>query len=63
MAIKSDLRKQRGQEIGFRTESIFPFACFGDGCDFDEKSTIIDRVASIIIFPNRARLLLLLSKV
>lgn len=57
------MKPHKIQEIGFRTESIFPFVCFGDGCDFDEKSTIINRVASIIIFPNMARLLLLLSKV
>ena len=31
-------------------ESIFPFVCFGDGCDFDEKSAIIDRVVTIAMF-------------
>lgn len=40
--------------IGFRTamltESIFPFVCFGDGCDFDEKSSILDRVVTIAMF-------------
>lgn len=29
------------------TEKIFPFVCFGDGCDFDETSTIRDRVVTI----------------
>lgn len=40
--------------IGFRTamkgESIFPFVCFGDGCDFDESSSILDRVVTIAQF-------------
>ncbi len=40
--------------IGFRTallnESIFPFVCFGDGCDFSDDSSIIDRVATIAMF-------------
>lgn len=40
--------------IGFRAamlnESIFPFICFGDGCDFHESSTIIDRVVTIAMF-------------
>ncbi len=34
--------------IGFRTamktEAIFPFVCFGDGCDFADDSSILDRV-------------------
>ncbi len=40
--------------IGFRTalmhESIFPFVCFGDGCDFAEGSSILDRVITIAMF-------------
>jgi len=40
--------------IGFRTamlsESIFPFVCFGDGCDFAPESSIIDRVVTIAMF-------------
>jgi type II restriction enzyme len=40
--------------IGFRAallnESIFPFVCFGDGCDFDDGSSIIDRVVTIAMF-------------
>lgn len=40
--------------IGFRTalksKSIFPFVCFGDGCDFAEGSTILDRVITIAQF-------------
>lgn len=40
--------------IGFRTamlnESIFPFICFGDGCDFASDSSILDRVSTISMF-------------
>ncbi|MDR1216309.1 MAG: restriction endonuclease [Treponema sp.] len=40
--------------IGFRTallhESIFPFICFGDGCDFAQDSSILDRVITISMF-------------
>lgn len=40
--------------IGFRTamrsESIFPFVCFGDGCDFEARSTILDRVVTVAQF-------------
>jgi type II restriction enzyme len=40
--------------IGFRTallnESIFPFVCFGDGCDFAKDSSILDRVITISMF-------------
>ena len=40
--------------IGLRTamlsESIFPFICFGDGCDFEEDSSILDRVITIAMF-------------
>ena len=42
--------------IGFRTallqESIFPFVCFGDGCDFADDSSILDRVVTIAMFGN-----------
>lgn len=42
--------------IGFRTamktEAIFPFVCFGDGCDFDDDSSILDRVVTIAQFGN-----------
>jgi type II restriction enzyme len=47
--------------IGFRTvllnESIFPFICFGDGCDFAPDSSILDRVITISMFGklNRVR--------
>ena len=40
--------------IGFRalmfSESIFPFVCFGDGCDFEKGSSILDRVLTISMF-------------
>ncbi len=40
--------------IGFRAalkvESIFPFVCFGDGCDFEDGSSILDRVVTIAQF-------------
>ncbi|MBR1454000.1 MAG: hypothetical protein IJ593_05090 [Lachnospiraceae bacterium] len=40
--------------IGFRaymlSESIFPFVCFGDGCDFEKGSSILDRVRTIAMF-------------
>ena len=40
--------------IGLRTylltENIFPFVCFGYGCDFDDDSSILDRVITICMF-------------
>ena len=40
--------------IGFRTfmlnEGIFPFVCFGDGCDFEPGSSILDRIITIAMF-------------
>ncbi len=40
--------------IGLRTallrESIFPFVCFGYGCDFTPDSSILDRVTTIAMF-------------
>ncbi len=40
--------------IGLRTyflsENIFPFVCFGYGCDFTEDSSILDRVITIAMF-------------
>lgn len=40
--------------IGFRTamlsENIFPFVCFGNGCDFEGNSSIKDRVVTIAMF-------------
>ena len=40
--------------IGLRayllSENIFPFICFGYGCDFDDDSSILDRVITIAMF-------------
>ncbi len=40
--------------IGFRTwlkdETIFPYVCFGWGWDFNDKSTILDRIIIIAEF-------------
>jgi type II restriction enzyme len=40
--------------IGFRTamlrESIMPFVCFGYGCDFENDSSILDRVITMAMF-------------
>lgn len=40
--------------IGLRTalmrESIFPFVCFGYGCDFEAESSILDRVCTMAMF-------------
>lgn len=39
-----------GLKAMLANESIFPFVCFGDGCDFAEGSSILDRVATIAVF-------------
>lgn len=40
--------------IGLRAallrENIFPFVCFGYGCDFDSESSILDRVTTMAMF-------------
>lgn len=40
--------------IGLRTalfrEDIFPFVCFGYGCDFEDDSSILDRVTTMAMF-------------
>ncbi|MFH1369686.1 MAG: EcoRI family type II restriction endonuclease [Planctomycetota bacterium] len=40
--------------IGLRTalmrEGIFPFVCFGYGCDFEPDSSILDRVTTVAMF-------------
>ncbi len=40
--------------IGLRTalmrESVFPFVCFGYGCDFESDSSILDRVTTMAMF-------------
>ncbi len=39
-----------GLRAAMLNESIFPFVCFGDGCDFSEGSSIVDRVKTIAMF-------------
>lgn len=45
--------------IGFRTalrgEAITPFVCFGDGVDFADNSSILDRVVTIAMFGELGR--------
>lgn len=53
-ALENAVERLGKNVIGFRTlmhnEAIFPFVCFGDGCDFNDKKTIIDRVKIIAMF-------------
>ena len=39
-----------GLRAALMRESIFPFVCFGYGCDFGEDSSILDRVTTIAMF-------------
>jgi len=39
-----------GFRAALRNESIFPFVCFGYGCDFADDSSILDRVVTINMF-------------
>ena len=39
-----------GLRIWLKNEEIFPFVCFGSGCDFEEKSSILDRVSTMAEF-------------
>ena len=39
-----------GLRAALRPESIFPFVCFGYGCDFQTGSSILDRVTMIAMF-------------
>lgn len=39
-----------GLRAAMLNESIFPFVCFGDGCDFADDSSIVDRVKTIAMF-------------
>lgn len=39
-----------GLRAAMRSEAIFPFVCFGYGCDFAEDSSIRDRVGTIAMF-------------
>ncbi len=39
-----------GLRVALMRESIFPFVCFGDGCDFEKESSILDRVTTMAMF-------------
>ena len=39
-----------GLRAALRNEAIFPFVCFGYGCDFSDDSSIRDRVTTIAMF-------------
>lgn len=39
-----------GLRTALRSETIFPFVCFGYGCDFRKDSSILDRVTTIAMF-------------
>ena len=39
-----------GLRVALMRESIFPFVCFGYGCDFEPSSTILDRVSAMAMF-------------
>jgi len=39
-----------GLRAALLNEAIFPFVCFGYGCDFDDDSSIRDRVTTIAMF-------------
>ena len=39
-----------GLRAALMREAIFPFVCFGYGCDFESTSTILDRVTTMAMF-------------
>lgn len=39
-----------GLRIALKREGIFPFVCFGYGCDFEPSSSILDRVSTMAMF-------------
>jgi len=39
-----------GLRAALMRESIFPFVCFGYGCDFEDDSSILDRVSTMAMF-------------
>ena len=42
----------QGIDCLFAVESITPFVCFGEGCDFEEESSILDRVSTMNSFSH-----------
>jgi len=39
-----------GLRAALMRESIFPFVCFGYGCDFEPDSSILDRISTMAMF-------------
>ncbi|MDQ2925692.1 MAG: hypothetical protein M3R43_09090 [Acidobacteriota bacterium] len=39
-----------GLKTAMLSSGIFPFVCFGDGCDFADASSILDRVVTIAMY-------------
>jgi len=39
-----------GLRAALMRETIFPFVCFGYGCDFEDGSSILDRVSTMAMF-------------
>jgi len=39
-----------GLRAALMRESVFPFVCFGYGCDFEKDSSILDRVSTMAMF-------------
>ena len=39
-----------GLRVALMKESIFPFVCFGYGCDFEQGSSILDRISTMAMF-------------
>ena len=39
-----------GLRAALMRENIFPFVCFGYGCDFNDDSSILDRVSTMAMF-------------
>lgn len=46
-AIERGAKNVIGCQTWLGDETIFPFICFGDGCDFAPGSTILDRVSTM----------------
>ena len=49
-AIERLRKNMQGIDCLFAAESITPFVCFGEGCDFEEESSILDRVSTMNSF-------------
>lgn len=49
-AIERLRKNMQGIDCLFAPEAITPFVCFGEGCDFEDGSTILDRVSTMNSF-------------